>query len=558
MKRESGACETRFKAFLDLSLSLINLAEKGRNIIDYYRDISRMILEFSGADSLNIIAGDLSGYSRFNFSYSKGWIVQPLTNFPSPSDATLNLPEGNKDLPKGLTLEALEEAVYSGTVKGSFPAAEGGLYFLDTLSSGIVTDYSSLLILPVKTQNEIIGSLSLGWKNPTRLEMEELELYQYLADLTGFAKLHRRAQFLLSERIKELRTIYQISRLGSDIELSLDDLLEKAAGIIPPGFLYPQSACCKIVYASKVFTSKDYQTPIYTLKEDILVGHEVRGYVEVGYTLDSENIDKEPFLKEEQPMLRAIAGELGHVAGRKQFEDERERLQQQLLHSDRLATVGQLTAGVAHELNEPLGGILGFAQLIKKYGDINESVEKDIDKIIKASLHGREIIRKLMLFSRQTPPEKKMVSINDRIEDGLFLLESRVKKSDIILIKEFADDLPPVKIDPSQLNQVLVNLVVNAIQAMPDGGILTIKTESSIDAILLIVEDTGVGMNEEQLNRIFIPFYTTKGINEGVGLGLPVALGIVQSHRGSISVQSEPGQGTVFTVKFPTGGEDNG
>lgn len=123
------------------------------------------------------------------------------------------------------------------------------------------------------------------------------------------------------------------------------------------------------------------------------------------------------------------------------------------------------------------------------------------------------------------------------------------------MIKEYADELPMIEIDPAQLNQVLVNLVVNAIQAMPDGGELTIKTASTIDEVLVIIKDTGSGIAAKDLDNIFIPFYTTKGPNEGAGLGLPVALGIVQSHRGTIAVDSKLLEGTVFTVKFPIGGK---
>jgi len=321
--------------------------------------------------------------------------------------------------------------------------------------------------------------------------------------------------------------------------------------IIPPGFLRPDIACCKIVFAGEEFTSSNYSESRSILREHICISGKKTGYIEVGYTKERPNLDKGPFLKEERPMLRTIAREIGLIAERKQFETEKEKLNQQLLHADRLVTVGQLTAGVAHELNEPLGSILGFAQLIKKYGKINDGVEKDIDKIVKASLHAREIIRKLMLFSRQKTPEKTLFSINERIDDGLYLLESRIRKSKIKLVKNLGEDLPQIKIDTRQLHQVLVNIVVNAIQAMPEGGTLTISTEKSINTITLKVEDTGTGMTKDQIDKIFIPFFTTKDINEGTGLGLPVVLGIVQSHGGYIDVESTPGEGSTFIVKFP-------
>ncbi len=552
MKKNFNTFSPRLKDFHELSLKLIGLADKGRFISDYYREAADILLPFLGASYLSILTKDADNYYRLTYSRDKAEQGKLNTNFVSfdnlseiiPGNASVNQP--------GLKLEQLEAIVYSGEhINGDFSFTGGGVYFADTRDQQIAVDYISVLILQIKQRDRLIGVMSLGWDNKMVITESDMDLFQYIADIIGFSRLHRRAKFLLGERIKELKTIYKISRLGMEIGKSLDDVLAGAAEIIPPGFLHSDSACCKIFYANKDFKSNNYAAPVFSLKADIIAGKEVKGYVEVSYASGVSNISKKPFLKEEESMLKAIAGELGHVAERKQFEEERDRLQQQLLHADRLVTVGQLTAGVAHELNEPLNGILGFAQLIKKSGDIDQNIEKDIDKIIKASLHGREIIRKLMLFSRQAQPEKVLVNINERIDDGLYLLETRIKKSNIILCKDYTNDLPMLEIDPSQLNQVMVNLVVNAIQAMPGGGTLTIRTKSLIDTVNIIVEDTGIGMAEEEADKIFIPFYTTKGINEGAGLGLSVALGIVQSHNGSIDVRSELGKGTVFTVRLP-------
>jgi len=549
---QSGTLGPSLKDFHELSLRLIGLADKGRFISDYYREAADILLPFFKANYVSFLANDADSYYRIAYCLDQSKQDDLAVNFVSFDSLTEVISKDETVEPSGLSLEQLETAVYRGMlVCGKFSIANGDAYFADTGDQKIATDYATVLVLKIKQQGQVIGIMSLGWNQKTVIADKDMELYQYIADIIGFSRTHRRAKFLLGERIKELKTIYKISRLGMGIGKTLEDVLADATEVIPPGFLYPDSACCKIVYANREFKSKNYQLPVYSLKADIMIREEVKGYVEVSYASDLGSISKTPFLKEEESMLKAIASELGHVAGRKEFEEERERLQQQLLHADRLATVGQLTAGVAHELNEPLNGILGFAQLIKKCGTIDQDVEKDIDKIIKASLHGREIIRKLMLFSRQSKPEKSTININERIDDGLYLLENRLKKSNIALNKEFAPDLPLIEIDPSQLNQVMVNLVVNAIQAMPGGGTLKIKTESLIGAVNIIVEDTGIGMTEEEMEKVFIPFYTTKGINEGAGLGLPVALGIVQSHGGSIDLKSEPGEGTVFTVRLP-------
>ncbi|MDH5684871.1 MAG: ATP-binding protein, partial [candidate division WOR-3 bacterium] len=181
----------------------------------------------------------------------------------------------------------------------------------------------------------------------------------------------------------------------------------------------------------------------------------------------------------------------------------------------------------------------------------------DIDNIVMASLHAREVIKKLMFFARQMPPKKVQVNLNQLVEDGLYFLKSRCEKEGIKVVRSFSSDLPEITADPSQLYQVLVNLVVNAIQAIPKGGKLTIQTITGNGYVSLIVEDTGIGMSEDILKQIFIPFFTTKGVGEGTGLGLPVVHGIVTAHGGTISVESVVNQGSRFEVKLPlTGAPD--
>jgi signal transduction histidine kinase len=217
---------------------------------------------------------------------------------------------------------------------------------------------------------------------------------------------------------------------------------------------------------------------------------------------------------------------------------------------------------VAHELNEPLGSILGFAQLVSKDPELPEQPARDIAKIVKASLHAREVIQKLLIFARQKQPLKTRVSLNQVVEDGLYFLESRCAKAGIALARVITPDLPEISADSSQLHLVLVNLVVNGIQAMPQGGKLTIETHAGSDHVALVVSDTGSGMTEEVKSRIFTPFYTTKDVDRGTGLGLAVVHGIVTSHGGLIQVESQPGAGARFEVRLPlnaeTGSDNHG
>jgi len=239
------------------------------------------------------------------------------------------------------------------------------------------------------------------------------------------------------------------------------------------------------------------------------------------------------------------------IIERKQAEEDKVKLHDQLRHADRLATIGMLAAGVAHELNEPLGNILGFAQLAKKGDGAPRSIKQDIEKIETASLHAREIIQKLLVFARQTPPKKIQVDLNQIVKDGLYFFEARCAKQGVELVRKLSPDLPEITADPAQLNQLLVNLIVNALQSIPGAGKITVQTQSSDRQVCLIVEDTGAGMSEEVLEQIFIPFFTTKDVGQGTGLGLPVAHGIVTAHGGSINVESKIGRCTRFEIQLP-------
>ncbi len=224
---------------------------------------------------------------------------------------------------------------------------------------------------------------------------------------------------------------------------------------------------------------------------------------------------------------------------------------EQIRHADRLATIGKFASGIAHELNEPLGNILGFAQLAKQCPSLPEQTVTDLEKIEKSSLYAREIVKKLLLFARQVPSNKVSVNINNIIKDSFYFFEGKCEQSGIEVVINLSESLPSVSADPSQMTQVLINLVTNAIHAMPDGGRLEIKTSSCEHCISFIVEDTGKGMDEETKKYIFNPFFTTKDINQGTGLGLAVVHGIISSHGGNINIDSKEGKGTRFEIQIP-------
>jgi len=359
------------------------------------------------------------------------------------------------------------------------------------------------------------------------------------------------AKVALTERVKELTCLYGIAQIAGQPGISLEETIQRIVELLPPAWQYPEAAFARIILDGISYTTQGFRECRQKQTAEITVGGVPRGVVELVYVEEKPELDEGPFLKEERNLIDAVARQVALVIERRQAEEDRLKLHNQLLHADRLATIGMLAAGVAHELNEPLGNILGFAQLAKKCPGIPDSVEHDIGKIEKASLHAREIIQKLLVFARQAPPQKTHVNLNQVVEDGLYFFEARCAKEDIELVRLLSPDLPEITADPGQLNQLLVNLVVNALQSMRGTGKITIQTQFSEHNVYLIIEDTGSGMSKKVLDKIFIPFFTTKDVGHGTGLGLPVVYGIVTAHGGSINVESKPGCGTRFEIQLP-------
>jgi len=415
----------------------------------------------------------------------------------------------------------------------------------------LIIDYNSLIIVPLYFANNIVGCILLMSKQADYFSEDDIILYERLSYDLGIALINQRTQAALRERVKELTCLYNIAKVSEQHDLSLNEILKGIVEVIPPAWQYPEIAMGRIFINGQTFSTLGFQPEGQKQTADIIINGNRRGVVEVIYKEKKQNLDEGPFLIEERNLIDTIARQVAMIVEQKEAEESRLKLQDQIRHADRLATIGQLAAGVAHELNEPLGNILGLAQLINKCPELPEVTYKDIDGIVNASLNAREVIKKLLIFARQTPPKKEKANLNQIIKDGLYFFEARIAKEGIELVRFLSPDLPEVVVDQAQLNQVLVNLIVNAIQAIPNGGKITIETKAVNDFVYLIVEDTGIGMSKEVLKKIFIPFFTTKDVNEGTGLGLSVVHGIVTSHKGTIRAESSMGKGSRFEIKLP-------
>ena len=247
------------------------------------------------------------------------------------------------------------------------------------------------------------------------------------------------------------------------------------------------------------------------------------------------------------------------------MEEERENLRAQLLQAQKMEAIGTLAGGIAHDFNNLLTVVMGFSELLLAEKDEKHPEYDDLQKIFHAAKNGAELVQRLLMFSRKSEPKPVPMSLNKQIVQVEKLLRRTIPKM-IDIHLDLSPDLPDINADPSQIEQVLMNLAVNARDAMPDKGNLTVKTEAltldeeycrlHVEAnpgeyVLLEVSDTGHGMDKETVEHIFEPFFTTKEMGRGTGLGLAMVYGIVKQHNGHITVYSEVGKGTAFRVYLP-------
>jgi len=260
------------------------------------------------------------------------------------------------------------------------------------------------------------------------------------------------------------------------------------------------------------------------------------------------------------PLKTSLIGERQILLFKRDVTREKE-FQAQFYQAEKMATVGALAAGVAHEINNPLTAILGFAQGLKRRnarleGKIDQELQEDFkeytDTIIKECLRCRDIVRTLLTFSRPTVSNLGQIDLNQCVTDTLFILKHHFKEQrNLTVTTALKEDIPQILGDESQLKQVIINLLTNALDATSDGGTILIKTLADDGKVTLVIEDTGCGIPLELQDKLFEPFFTTKPVGKGIGIGLSTCYTIVKNHHGDISVTSTVGKGSTFRVALP-------
>lgn len=265
------------------------------------------------------------------------------------------------------------------------------------------------------------------------------------------------------------------------------------------------------------------------------------------------NMAKE--LEKEQKELEEWATKLEHKV--EERTQEIKKIHGQLFRSEKLASLGKLAAGVAHEINNPLTGVLTNASLLLEDFEEADPRKEDVQVIVSETIRCREIVKRLLDFSRQTKPQKKQTDVNLLIDNIVLLVRNQTSFRNLAIEKMFDEKLPPIMADPDQIQQVFINLILNAADAMQKGGKLILETKviPIKEFIEIRIIDSGVGIPEELRTRIFDPFFTTK--ENGTGLGLALSYGIVEQHGGTINVESEIGKGTTFIIHLPIISQEN-
>ncbi|HEY2384073.1 MAG TPA: ATP-binding protein [Terriglobia bacterium] len=392
--------------------------------------------------------------------------------------------------------------------------------------------------IPCRVKDRVIAYIALGrTQNGDYLTSEDLELLETVSGYIGIAIENAR----LYRSLEQKATEYQ----------SLKDFSENIIESINVGVVV-EDVDGRIVGWNRVLarlTGRSHRDTCGRRTSEVIPGQFLQRLMEHG------QLYKQPW---NGLIVNFSATSLVDKAGATRgtliiIDDitDRIRLEDQLVQNDKLTSIGLLAAGVAHEVNTPLAVISSYSQMLRKEIGPEDSRHKLLEKITKQTFRASEIVNSLLNFSRTSATEFAEVDIHQVINETVSLLEHQFKTARILVARELLADCPSTFGNAGKLQQVFLNLFVNARDAMPEGGELRIRSEAADSKIEIIVSDTGIGINGENIKKIYDPFFTTKAAGKGTGLGLSVSYGIIQEHGGNISVESRPGAGTSFKLELP-------
>ncbi|MCM4166393.1 Sensor histidine kinase RcsC [Arenibacter antarcticus] len=354
----------------------------------------------------------------------------------------------------------------------------------------------------------------------------------------------------LKERIKELTCLYEVTSIIVNCDYDqIEDALKGIMHCLQKAWRFSAETHVALVTDQYSIKTLNFPDQSVSLKSSISVFNKKTGYIQVVYPLP--NYGSSDFLLEEKKLLKNICLEVGNLLERKQIKDNEDLIRRKMEHADRLSILGEITAGMAHELNTPLANILGFSELLKTRIKNDPQANRDLDKIINSAIFSREVVKKLMFFACEMPQQMDLVDIVPIVSDALNLMQPSLKSKKIVDELKFSTQSIFLRVDAIQLTQVIFNLMLNAIYFAPPKSIINFLITDKEKSVEIIIKDEGPGIDPKIRNKIFEPFYSTKPIGEGSGLGLSVVHGIVKSHKGTIKYLPNKPKGTIFVIEFP-------
>ena len=352
----------------------------------------------------------------------------------------------------------------------------------------------------------------------------------------------------LKERIKELECLYEISTIINQNYDDVNSIFEAVVLSLKKAWRFPYNAIVELKIEDRLFLTDTLPEETVFQYAKIITYKQELGYVKVHYP--TPQFKQENFLQEELILLFTIANEI-NAFYEKHLSREREALlKQNAARVDRLSILGEITAGIAHELNTPLGNILGYAELILQ-NKLEEQTKQDLIKITNAAIYSREIVKKLMFFSCEMPYSMEILEIKPIVTQVLAFLEPKFSKQRVNHILDFENSTLKAQLDNVQFSQVLFNILLNSLYVSPKGSTIKISVTNDATYFYIEIADEGSGISDELKAIVFDPFYTTKPLGEGTGLGLSVVHGIIKSHKGDIKISDNKPKGAIFTIMLP-------
>ncbi len=411
-----------------------------------------------------------------------------------------------------------------------------------------------------------------------RARVAELEARE--TGLCVAAEQHDAVSNALRERVKELDCLYEISKLRERYGITYEEILQGIVDIVPTAWQYPSITCARLVVHDVEFVSAGFiETPWRQVRDVVLSGR-VLGRLEVFYTEERPQMFDGPFLEEEQKLLAAITERVANFLEQKQLDEHALEQQHQLVHLDKMAALGTLVTGVAHEINNPNNFIMLNAPVLLDvfesirpileryyqesgdyivgglpYSEMRENIIPLLSGIFEGARRIQSIVSGLKDYARVSSQDMVHdVDLNEVVRSALVLVGAAIKKSTRHFSVAYRQGLPLVRGNEQRLEQVVINLVQNACEALEskEQAIrMSIEMSASEQEVMLVVHDEGCGIEPCAIDRVTDPFYTTKRSRGGTGLGLSVSSGIVEDHGGKLHLLSVPGEGTTATVTFP-------